>query len=576
MAIKDYGPVTAYSMAVEAGFTGTFQEWVQAISGNVDSTLSGSSTNPIQNQAVYNAISDLKSSINYVTPEMFGAVGDGETDDTEAVKEACESGYACILTKTYKIGNETIYPSKNIVSFGAKIVPFGTETIFDFRKTITPVTYDNSSEKVKLANTTDESYVQKHLYIETDATIYSSRKYGASVYVDSTGRYSTELAYINSGNIDIYTLPIANIDFGDLTVDYSEYDDDYPTLVAVNGINVNIHDIHIIGGEKFTPTSDNNAVIYIDLAYNVKCSNITCDKWGVSSRSSYVLAIMRTGEITVERFMGFAEWHPFASSRITNIRFIDCNTSTYDCHNCCTGYFDLVRCTGYSVQVAFVGGGIHCEDCYFPYPEVSSAAIRSRSSDGKCGIYGVIELKNCNFKTLLLVELNNNSTLDFTPTNDTMKLAEIIVDGGKLYSMRADLGIHQTITYKNLKEFPDSNNAWMIRSGKKMNVINCSSSVGRIRASGDAFIEGCDISDKLISPVTVDNEKCSLRVYNSKFYSFSSSAPVKNAIVLNNVITRDTNISMTLTADDYLLMDYNKLIGSAASTYKSQWNGIDS
>ena len=44
----------------------------------------------------------LKTIKDYVTPEMFGAKGDGETDDTAAVKTAIESGYPVYLDAEYK------------------------------------------------------------------------------------------------------------------------------------------------------------------------------------------------------------------------------------------------------------------------------------------------------------------------------------------------------------------------------------------------------------------------------------------------------------------------------------------
>ena len=56
MAIKDYGPVTEYAIAVQGGFTGTYNEWVQlvAASGTNAVAVQQALTN-IQNQ-----IDDLK------------------------------------------------------------------------------------------------------------------------------------------------------------------------------------------------------------------------------------------------------------------------------------------------------------------------------------------------------------------------------------------------------------------------------------------------------------------------------------------------------------------------------------
>lgn len=55
----------------------------------------------------------LKTINYYVTPEMFGAVGDGVGDDSNAIQYAINSGEKVILTKTYRITN-TITDVKNI------------------------------------------------------------------------------------------------------------------------------------------------------------------------------------------------------------------------------------------------------------------------------------------------------------------------------------------------------------------------------------------------------------------------------------------------------------------------------
>lgn len=48
-------------------------------------------------------LSDVKSAITYVTPEMFGAVGDGVTDDSNAIQAAINSGLPVYMGKEYKI-----------------------------------------------------------------------------------------------------------------------------------------------------------------------------------------------------------------------------------------------------------------------------------------------------------------------------------------------------------------------------------------------------------------------------------------------------------------------------------------
>lgn len=75
------------------------------------------------------ADTELQNKINllttYVTPEMFGAVGDGVTDDSNAIQSAVNSGKTVILgrNKTYKITDTILLPNNaNIVGDNTTII----------------------------------------------------------------------------------------------------------------------------------------------------------------------------------------------------------------------------------------------------------------------------------------------------------------------------------------------------------------------------------------------------------------------------------------------------------------------
>lgn len=59
---------------------------------------------------------------DYVTPEMFGAVGDGVTDDSEAIKEAFQHDRVYLAKKTYKVTETINVDSSEILSDGSEIV----------------------------------------------------------------------------------------------------------------------------------------------------------------------------------------------------------------------------------------------------------------------------------------------------------------------------------------------------------------------------------------------------------------------------------------------------------------------
>ena len=77
----------------------------------VDSELNSSSTNPVQNKVMYNQFELLK---KIATPEMFGAVCDGETDDTTAFINCLTSSYNVIMIdKNIKVANNTTITMSN-------------------------------------------------------------------------------------------------------------------------------------------------------------------------------------------------------------------------------------------------------------------------------------------------------------------------------------------------------------------------------------------------------------------------------------------------------------------------------
>ena len=89
----------------------------------VDDKLDMTSTRPIQNQAVARAFARLENGYErthaavaelYVTPEMFGAIGDGEADDTDAINSMFAKGNGCYLfQKTYKLSRAVIVPGNS-------------------------------------------------------------------------------------------------------------------------------------------------------------------------------------------------------------------------------------------------------------------------------------------------------------------------------------------------------------------------------------------------------------------------------------------------------------------------------
>lgn len=99
----------------------------------VDDKLDMTSTRPVQNQAIARAFARLEDGYErtraaveelYVTPQMFGAVGDGEADDTEALVSAIANGETVELNGNSYVISETLEITSTIrdgtIIFGGK------------------------------------------------------------------------------------------------------------------------------------------------------------------------------------------------------------------------------------------------------------------------------------------------------------------------------------------------------------------------------------------------------------------------------------------------------------------------
>lgn len=87
-------------------------KWLDEHPEATTTVLDGSLTEPKFSDAL-----KLKTIKDYVTPEMYGAIGDGTTDDTDAIQSAIDSGQVVVLINHYLI-TDTISIGNNCKIYG--------------------------------------------------------------------------------------------------------------------------------------------------------------------------------------------------------------------------------------------------------------------------------------------------------------------------------------------------------------------------------------------------------------------------------------------------------------------------
>lgn len=81
---------------------------------------------------------------DYVTPEMFGAKGDGVTDDTNAIQQAFDTKKSVVFSKTYLCDTIYLADIENVqyTAISGKIIKKGDGTLFRYSGTLKNIVFD--------------------------------------------------------------------------------------------------------------------------------------------------------------------------------------------------------------------------------------------------------------------------------------------------------------------------------------------------------------------------------------------------------------------------------------------------
>lgn len=195
----DVGTVKEELEEYEDIFTSDLDEsisaWLDAHPEATTTIQDGAVTEPKLADALKNKILNP-----YVTPEMFGAAGNGSTDDTQAVQAALDSEANCCLVGRYKVTDTLVWnkrgkEGKNV--FGVTNIRFSQQChlVFDLADRTKPCielqsdgfTLQNVS--VKGADLRTQTFIKtNNSAVDIDMSILNCSIYNFDTVVDITGR----------------------------------------------------------------------------------------------------------------------------------------------------------------------------------------------------------------------------------------------------------------------------------------------------------------------------------------------------------------------------------------------------
>lgn len=225
---------------------------INRISGNISDSLDAVATKGVTVPAGSNSddlpilIAQIQTgsgaSLNYVTPEQFGAVGDGVTDDSQAIQDACDAGYDIYFesNKTYYIPS-AITIDHDIHLHGGENTVIKTETVSGsmnnvfvvsgtLKKTTTLTTdYDSDGstdnagnqftltdmtginiDDIMLITATDQYYNYARQYYYLGGTLLIGDIYDGHLY--TTTNLPFDIENTENVTVEIYSAPVAIIE----------------------------------------------------------------------------------------------------------------------------------------------------------------------------------------------------------------------------------------------------------------------------------------------------------------------------------------------------------------------------
>lgn len=528
------------------------------------------------------------------TPEMFGAVGDGTTDDTEAIRScvnyANEHGLEVKFAngKKYKVNQTTSIVTHCSIDFNHSTIILSGGSINPFIK-IEPSDYKSayalSDTSLTEYGVSDENSFNKCVTIIAPISLgirnhetQTDQPFTQTLKTDMNGNFiNGKLACeIVSGSYTIrnaHSYIIPTLEIKNVTVDYSKIPD-YDTAVFIQSTrsNVKVDNVNIVGDMIINDWS--YSVLQFANSCNIEISNIRGNSPYSNGAAGYIIGLYEVSDVYLHDcdFGGSTtQWGCTGVSYISNYVIERVNINRIDCHYYFTGHF-IVRDSTTMVAKFCGGNGVITFERVAFIDSNSNANLVLHRDDLNIVPSGIVKFSECTF------EGGANAIKWLCPTSpDTALLSKIKYDF--THFIFENCKVHTT---ENRLSYFELASGW---DNILVDVINCKTGSRTVQCYGEskikrAVIKGCtfivrseiDGCNEVIvreshgDTVNVRNTNNSCVLCDNMFTPGNTTIIAsQSAIVTNNTILADR--SLINNATKYIIANNLPMY----DTYKSTW-----
>lgn len=542
--------------------------------------------------------------VQYTYVSAFGAVGDGITDDTNAIKNAIASANHSGTTvlfdpKKYMFTAGEIETHCSIDFNGATLIAAsGAGFLFNITPDVTTADRVITESDIQNDRTTISDLFNKSFLVTSPLSLGTRSGSATPIYhkqlleTDGSGLFINSCYYptIIPGNYTITNIQTTNkpLTFKNVIIDYSNISEDTDFIGVFNVYRNNIILDNIKTNGMISNTGWTRAVISINECLGVNINNCNIINPSTATGSGYAIGIYDCSNIEITNCVlksgSVPSWGCIGVSSVTNYTVKNTITNRLDIHYESNGYVDYQNCVTSIATIAGGYGDINFSNCTFLNFGRSYAAITLRQ-DLPVILSGNVIFNNCiyndsrnsahAFASITMATAGNITNLNHSGFNLVIKNLYCKSLIGSLVEVSMPNN-----TYAELININVSNTAILNRSGNRgiirnvntnypintITIYNCN--ISGNRTDIDFYCLNAIITNCILPVFAFDNASTNYNITGCAIATHTNNWKGKNLIVTNNKFA--SNTAVTISATNYVVN--NNIITGSTKTNLSTIN----